>query len=196
MPRRKPKGQDQAQALPEEPILALQSPRPSHGGKEHKADPYESLPGAVKSVVTTSVVPINRKMNKRDLALRDEARLEQKMLAERYDHYLDALAEQGGDQIQALSQVFGLSVADVRIRRQELQAEVRRGVGTSSVADTLEKFDLGLVARARVLRSHVYSENPAASLKALDMIQELAGDNQDSGTFESFLRIAKQQKKG
>jgi len=173
------------------PPLMLPSPRVTHK-REHEVDPYPSLPGAMPT--HTKVEPLNRKMTATDLAKRDEARAEQKMLGERYNRYLDAMAEFKGDQEQALADVFGLSPEEVRPQRLALQNEVCRGIGTSDVGDVLVRNDLALAARASILRRWAYSDNAAASLKAADLAGELEGERASQGSFESFLRLAKQAK--
>jgi hypothetical protein len=140
------------------------------------------------------VEPIERKMTATDVAKRDEARVEQKMLGERYNRYLDAMAEFKGDQEQALADVFGLSPEEVRPQRLVLQNEVCRGIGSSDVGDVLVRNDLALAARASILRRWAYSDNAAASLKAADLAGELEGERASQGSFESFLRLSKAQK--
>ena len=76
----------------------------------------------------------------------------------------------------------------------DLLAEVRRGMGVSPLGDLLERRGLGLAARVNILGKHAYSDNPAASLKAIDMIGDMAGQTANEGSFESFLRLAKSQK--
>lgn len=190
MPRRKPQGDDQL--LNPIPPLMLQAPRPHKRG-DHDIDPYESPPGAVP--VTLSAVPLKRAMTQEDIATRKMARLEAKALATRYEHYLDLMLQSGGDRAQALADVFDLPIEEVRVRLLELHAEVRRGLGSTTLAETLEKSDLSLAARVSLLRKHAYSDIPAASLKALDMVQDLEGNRSDNGSFESFLRVAKAQRK-
>lgn len=187
MPRRKTVSEEQLV----EPLM-LPPPRVTKHGHGHDVDPYQSLPGAV--AVHTTIEPIKRKMTAGDIEARKTAQLEVKARGERYARYLDALAEHGGDQEQALAEVYGLSVEQVRPRRLELQMDVRSGLGATSLSDVLEQNDLALVARANLLRKHAYSANPAASLKALDMIGELEGERADVGSFESYLRLAKSSK--
>jgi hypothetical protein len=134
-------------------------------------------------------------MTGREIAARAEAQLEVKARGERYNRYLDAMIEFAGDQEQALADVYGLTVEEVRPRRLELQADVRNGLGSSDLADVLEQNDLTMRARATLLRKHAYSLNPAASLKAIDMVTELEGERSDVGSFESYLRLIKSQTK-
>lgn len=193
MPRRKPRSENQTAnpVLPDEPVLMLGTAHPTHK-REHVEDAYKSLPGAVVPRGTTrepkkNPTPADRVMQQERLA-------EQHVRADRYARYLDALAENGGDQEGALAEVYGLTVEAVRLQRSDLQEDVRSGIGSSSLAQILERNDLSMAARAHVLRRHVYSESPAASLKALDMVGELDGARgADMGSFEQFLRLAKGQ---
>lgn len=179
-----------------EPVL-VPAVRTSRGGHAHDLDPYAPPPGAVpgrsKELATTAAVPIKRKMTKEDIAARDEARRVMKMRAARYERYLDALVEFGGDQEQALADVYGLPREEVRLRRVELHADVKSGIGSSELSEVLERNDLALASRVAVLRKHAFSANPAASLKALDMVSEMEGTRGDVGSFESYLRLAKEQ---
>jgi hypothetical protein len=145
--------------------------------------PNTPVPGAA--------TPIKRKMTKQEIADRTEAQLEQKMRGERYARYLDAMVEHMGDQELALADVYGIKVEDVRVRRLELQADVRQGIGKTQLSDVLERADLNIQSRVSLLRRHAFSNNPAASLKAIDMIQDLEGDRADHGSFESYLRLVK-----
>jgi len=193
MPRRRPIGDDQLIDV-EAPPLMLPSPRPTHR-HEHEVDPYQSPPGAVPvRLRSESTSPLKRKMTKADLEARNAARKERAMKAERYARYLEELTDQNGNQEQALAIIFGLQIEEVRLRRLELHAEVRSGLGSTTLADVLERNDLGQVARANLLRKHAYSAIPAASLKALDMVADLDGEHSGLGSFEDFLRLAKSSK--
>jgi hypothetical protein len=193
MPRRKSRVPDRP--FDEGNALMLPPPqvRSKGHGHDHREDPYETPPGAVV-VHPSTIEPIKRKMSKEDIAQRDEARKVAKMRGNRYNLYLDLLADHDGDQEKALSVIYDLPIEEVRLRRIELQADVRQGIGTSSLAEVLERNDLDLAARANLLRKHAYSNNPAASLKSIDMIQDLEGDRSDVGSFEAYLRLAKSSK--
>lgn len=190
MPRRV-KPQDES---PFEPTgLLMLPPARKHGTHEHKEDPYEVLPGAVPPMETTRQ-PLKRKQSAGDVLTRKRLRAEQKALGARYNRYLEARADCGGDKIAALAVVFGLEIDEVAVRQDELHMEVMRGVASSSVAELLEANDLNLAARAKLYAKHAWSNVPAASLKALQEIGELEGERQDQGSFESFLRLAKNQR--
>lgn len=169
--------------------LMLPAPRPSRHTPE---DPYESLPGAVPTSVTTE--PIKREMTGTDIKLRKQAQLDAKVRGARYDRYLDAMTEHDGDQEKALADVYNLPVEQVRLQRAELHADVRLGMASSSLGEALEQNDLALAARVTLLRKHAYSPHPGASLKAIDMANAMEGGTSDLGSFESFLRTVKAQK--
>jgi hypothetical protein len=169
-------------------ILMLPPPKTSHK-HEHREDPYESPPGAVPHVVSSA--PLKRKLTAAEKKQQSELRAEHKMLATRHAAYLDALGENGGDRVKALSHVLGISEDDVRPQLLDLLAEVRRGLAVSPLGELLERNGLDLAARVNILRGHAYSDNPAASLKAVDLVQEMQGQTSDTGSFENYLRLAK-----
>jgi len=189
MPRRKAKGDDQL-LNPPEAVLALPAPRVSHR-HAHAEDPYESPPGAV--VVVSSSVP-KRPQTPLDATRRTVARKDQQMRGNRYERYLLLMQEYEGDQVKALAEVYGLEPGEVRLRLRELHADVKSGIGSSSLSSILEAQDLSMTARASLLRKHAYSENPAASLKAIQMVGEFEGARSDTGSFEEYLRLARSQK--
>lgn len=197
MPRRKPVGDDQ---LLNNPVLALPAPRvtPSHPHKEREHDPYEVLPGAVPDVEgkasklsTTFNGPPKRDLTPEEKKTRELARSDAKLRRARYARYIDLMMALGGNRTMALAQVYGVSIEEAQERSFELHADVLTGIADSDLGTVLEANDLGLAARARVLSKHLYSKNPAASLKAADMIKDIEGDRGDVGSFESFLRVAK-----
>jgi hypothetical protein len=179
-----------------EPILALPPARHKH---EHEVDPYQAPAGAVPTITVKpeklrrSDKALDRAMTGDEKRSRALAQREAKELGERYDTYIDHLGKCAGDQTEALALTFGLSVEEAYLRRFELHADVCRGMGSSSLGNLLEKHDLGLAARVARYRAHVFSPNPAASLKALQEINEMEGSRSDQGSFESFVRLAKAQ---
>lgn len=194
MPRRKPVSNDQL--LNNEPPLMLPAPRPAHK-HGHDRDPYETPPGAVPAKVSnlkTQTGPIKRQQTKADELARQEAKSELRIRASRYRSYLDEMIANGGDQLAALAVVYGLDIDEVKARRDELHADVRSGIGGTELAEVLEQHDLGLNTRVALLKKHAFSDIPAASLKAVDMINDLEGDSGSVGTFESYLRLVKAQK--
>ncbi len=184
--RRKPVGEEHLL----EPRLMLPPARKAHK-HGHDIDPYEAAPGAAP---VTSSRPIERALTAQDTQNRSVAQAERRERGNRYLRYLDAMVEFNGNQDMALAQVYGLQVEDAAARRIELQADVRTGLGTTDIGEQLERNDLSLTARLALYRRHAYSPVPAASLKALEAVSELEGERADVGSFESYLRTAKQQK--
>lgn len=199
MARRRAKGPDQEQAdladVEQGRILML--PPARQHKHEHSEDPYKVLPAAVPGRAKATSLgsePIKRDLTPEDKARREIARAEQKELGRRYDAFLDAMILHGGDKRLALIDVYGEEEVNGR-GIDELHLEVRRGIGSTEVGATLERFDLDATARARMLAKHVYSDNPAASLKAIDMVNEMAGDGGGGGSFEGYLRITKERER-
>lgn len=190
MPRRR---QAEEPVLSNDAILMLPPARTSHKGREHDVDPYASPAGAVPHQVIKSE-SVKRKMTAEEKAAQIEIRKEHKMLAARHDRYLDALIEFKGDRELALADVFGLTPDEVRPQVLDLVAEVRRGLAVSPLGELLERRGLDLAGRVNILSRHAYSDNPAASLKAVDLAAEMAGQTANEGSFESFLRTAKLMK--
>jgi hypothetical protein len=169
-----------------------------HKRGAHEKDAYETLPGSVPGRASNERIvkqtPIQRDLTEAERAQQLVLRNEAQALGDRYNAWLDALIAAGGDKILALAQVFGIEdMAEVRIRQYELETEVRRGQGASEVGELLEKNDLGLAAQLRVLRQWTYSPNAAASINALKIVGELAGEQREQGSFEQFLRLSKLQ---
>ena len=196
MPRKKPRGEEQTL---EAPVLMLPPPTriPPHRAHERAVDPYETpagaVPGKVSNARTTGRKPLERKLNAEEqhqqLALQEETRVKR----ERYEQWLDALIEHGGDRVEALVQMTSLSAAEVRTRMSELVAYMHEGRGASEITEILEQNDLDVVARARVLRKWLYSDNAAASLNSIKLLQENDGAGGEVGSFESYMRMAKLQ---
>lgn len=155
---------------------ALTIPAPRHE-REHRLDPWAPLPGAVEQphYPTSARAP----------AVPDDAAVRRS----RYDRYLDSLVATHGDAVAALAAVYDLTEKEVGLRYTELLADVRAEAGTSRMADLLESQDLSKAARLRVLRNHVFSGAPAASLKALDMLAEMEGTGHDvEASYEQYVR--------
>jgi len=163
---------------------------------EHERDAYEAADGAVPGKATrvqiTSVTPTTP--TSADLAERDQIRAEMRVAATRYNRYLDALHDSFGDQEAALAAAYNLPIEEVRERFYELRVDVRRGQGATDISQVLERNDLTQADRVAIMRRHAYSANPAASLKAVDMISDMEGDSGNLGSFEDYLRTHKLQK--
>lgn len=190
MPRRSTKN-DNPDLSNDVPLMMLPPARISHK-RDHQEDPYESPPGAVPHVLQS--VPLKRKLTDAEKTAQIETRKEHKFLATRHARYLDLMIEHKGDRELALADIFEISPADARVQLLDLLAEVRRGLAVSPLGELLERGGLDLAGRVNILTKHAYSDNPAASLKAIDLASEMAGTTANEGSFESFLRISKAAK--
>lgn len=178
------------------PILALPPVRPSsHSMHEHEKDPYAlpqgAVPGRISNLKTLARTPLERELTPQDKGRRELARIEQKEKARRYELYLDKLIETGYDRRAALVEVYGEEAVAQR-GIEDLQSEVREGVGSSEIGAIMERFDVNATARVRVVASWLYSDNAGASLKAADMLAEMSGDTTSDGSFEMYLRLSKE----
>lgn len=177
-------------------MLMLPAPR-VHKHGTHDKDAYATLPGSVPGRVTNEKiikqVPLDRDLTEAERAQQLVLRNEAQALGDRYNTWLDALIATGGNKVPALCIVFGINEDEARIRQYELETEVRRGQGATEVGEMLERNDLGMAAQMRVLRQWTYSPNAAASINALKLVSELAGDQREAGSFEQFLRLSKLQ---
>lgn len=193
MPRKPKQNKDQ---LMDSPVLMLPAPRISHKGA-HDVDPYASPAGAVPSQVSNERVtqskPIDRQLSADEKQAQIILRGEVAAKADRYNRWLDALIANGGDKVLALAEVFEISPEEAKHRQYELEIEAREGMAATEVGEALERNDLGVTAQVHVLRRWVYSDNAAASINALKLVQEAQGDTKDVGSFESFLRLSKLQ---
>jgi len=192
MPRKKPPAQDMLEDAHGQPVMPALVVRHPNKHVERHVDPYMALEGgAVPSDVPHKPkAPRTHKIKnveQQDLAEVQRAVRER---ARRYESYLDALIYTQGDRVEALARVFKVSPTEVLERYHELLTEVQRGATKQTVAETLEQNDLSLSARVKVLRKHLYSEVPAAALKAADMLNELDDKPTTSGTlYEHYVRM-------
>lgn len=182
MPRRKAP----APVVDDEQLLAMPTligtSRKEH---EHRVDPYKSLPGGMPE---PEPVPPGKKARKEELEAQQRAAGRARLT--RYDRFLDNLADYHGDEVHALATVYQVSIEEAMDRRDELLLDVQTGVPTSSIAEDLKRRNIHRAAQVRILAKWMYSANPAASLKALDMAREMEGSGPDMGSFEQYARIA------
>lgn len=197
MPRRKSKGDDQV--LEPTAMLMLPAPRIPKHGKEHEQDPYKTLVGAVPGHVSNEKIvgekPISRDLTADEKQQQMALRVDAAEKGARYNAWLDALIQHGGDKIAALCTVYSIEQGEARIRQYELEAHVKEGMGATDVGEALDRNNLGIAAQARVLGYWAFSENPAAAINAIKVAQEMRGDTNEVGSFESFLRLSKLQGK-
>ena len=194
MPRRKPVSENQTL---EPNVLALPAPRviPSHK-HEHKVDAYQTPPGAVPGKVSNITItqgPPTRALTKEDEQKRELARADRRMRTVRCRRYMDEMARVGGNQVMALATVFNISIEEAAERQIELHDDVMSGLVHTDVGELLKQHSLDQASRAYILSRHMWSDNPAASLKAADMANEMEGDRGETGSFEQYLRLSKAQ---
>jgi hypothetical protein len=149
-----------------------------HGHHQELIDPLVPLPGGQPIKYVKEQRPPRRKPG--------EASAGKQI----YRDYLRALSRHGGDEVAAISEVLVMPIAEVEERRLELHEQILEEAGTGrSLQIMLKENDLNKEARVRILRGHVYSENPAASLKALQLVDEIDQTRvADSNSYESYLR--------
>lgn len=170
--------------------MALAVPQPE---TRHAGDPYEPAIGAVPHDLKTSTRPLKRKLTPAEEANRTQLENDHKARIELYHAYLDELPACGGDKIKAIARAFRITDTQAMERLDELMAIVAMGRGASPVTKLLERADLDISARIAMLRKHVYSDVPAASLKALDMVEQITGAKANRGSFEDYLLLVKDQ---
>ena len=117
-------------------------------------------------------------------------RADERQKIERYDRYLDALISMQGDTDAALAVVYGVSVQEAVDRHDELLPDVQAGVPASNINEMLKRRDLDKAARVTILRKWAFCNNPAASLKALDMLADLDEGSPQVGSYEQYVRLA------
>lgn len=166
--------------------MSLAIATPSH---RHDQDPFQLAAGAVPR--ETKVEPLKRKLSKKEEAERTRLAQQHEAAVELYEMWIETLARKHGDKDEALAEIFNLPVEQIPARRKELLGLVRIGRAQSPVAHLLEKADLDQASRIALLRKQAYSDNPAASLKALDMVEQIVGSKGERGSFEDFLAIIK-----
>lgn len=178
--------------------LMLPAPSPIRTGghkHEHDIDPYSTAPGPVPgrtSKMRTTESEPKKNPTQKDLAERDYRKDEQKMLAHRYNRYLDMLTKHGGDRLAAIAETMNLPVDESEPKIAELHAEICRGIWHTDIAEVLIQHDLGINAVAARLSYWMYSDNAAASLNSIKLRNELAGDTNAAEPFEIFLRLHKE----
>jgi len=185
LPRQKNPQPIHAEFVDEPAPLAIPVPHKEH---EHRIDPYRTLPGAMPD----AIVPTGKR--KRGRPRKDDAeamvRAEAKRKLQKYDRYLDALIALQGDTDAALAVVNGISPQEAMDRHDELLIDVQAGVPASSMVEMMKRRDLDKAARITLIRKWAYSANPAASLKALDMLSDLEEGTADTGSYEQYVKLA------
>ncbi len=195
--RKKAQGDDQ---LLESPVLMLPAPiQVRTGGKhEHDVDAYATPAGAVPGKISgmeSHSGPITRKPTKKDAIGRELAKAEQRALGRRYRAYLKAATKSGLDRAAAIAEVMGLSIEEAEANFDELHGEIMRGRGHTEIGTILEENDLGIQERVTIMRDWAYSDNAAASLNSIKLLNEMSGEDRAVEPFEKFLRLHNEQQR-
>lgn len=189
MPRQKP--QPIVGELEEAP-LAIPAALPRGREHEHRVDPYRTLAGAMPPPDAPPTKP------RKGARAHDENAAylaDQRQRTERYDRYLDSLSTFQGDVDAALAIVYQIDVQQAQERHGELLADVQQGIGSSSLGEIIGRRDLSHNALVTLLRKWAYCGNPAASLKAIDMLRDMGDGAPSEGSFEKYARLASMEAK-
>jgi hypothetical protein len=179
--------------LDETPVLMLPAPR-THKHGERDKDPYVAPAGAVPGRATNMKVVGSKPL---DRALTDKEREQQIALqgemaakADRYHRWLEALIITGGERAQALVHMKECaSIEEAEERAYVLEMEIRQGQTVSDIGDILMRHDLTAEMQVMNIKRWLLSDNAAASINAQKLLQELAGDSHQEGSFEQLIRI-------
>lgn len=137
-------------------------------------DPKLPLPGPIKRVAG------QRPTRNQRVAVKD-----------RYDAYLRLLRQFHGDPIPALAAIFDLTEEEATEQQVALHKTLVAGTDVDRPMDELlTSLDLTQPAVLGVIRKHLYSDHPAASLKAADMIRDMWGDSNVGESIEDLVRMA------
>lgn len=150
-------------------------------GKQELLDPRSSLPGAIKTVGG------NRPAHGEKAETENQAKVRRQYVA-----YLQALVRHNGNQIPALAEAYGISEIEAERKQVDLHDRLVRSAKGLSQSELMRRYDLGPEVRTFLLRAHAFSPNPAVSLKAIDMLNDIDGANKagrSGETFESWLAL-------
>lgn len=148
--------------------------------KQTLLDPQSALPGAMKRVGP-----------KLAATEREQAKSDPKHLRQRFSLYCKQLTLHMGDPVPALAMVFEISLDEAQERQAELHHEIMRAVNNMSQKELFEMNGISKSHRTMVLKDMMYSDMPAARLKAVDMLNDMDGSGKSSGeTWESWVALA------
>ena len=186
MPRKSPQANTDVM-LPEEigdrPRIVIGHHREKTATQTY-LDAIQPLPGPTAKSAPKYVKEQRKGKRKAAITERSEGRT-------KYDRYVRALVASGGEPIAALADAYGITEEEASENAVALHADLIKLGGGESLAEVLKRYDLSREARLAVLRGHLYSPNPAASLKAVDILNDLdVGSGRVGGTFEDFVRLA------
>lgn len=165
--------------IADDATLPIVSGRKTKTTNQRLIDPQAPLPGAMKRVGP-------------NLAKRSpEKKADPKHLRDRYALYCRLLAENYGNPAPALAEVFDISIEEAQLRQVELHTEITRAMQGVSTRELFTMNQMSKEHRLMHLRSLMYHPNPAVSLKAMDMLNELDGATKSSGdTWEEWIGLA------
>lgn len=168
----------------DEATLAIVPGRKSRGPKQKLIDPQAPLPGAMKRVGPRPE-PSAKEIKEAD----------PKHLREKFDLYCRLLAEHYGEPVPALAAVFGISLEEAAERQAELHNEITRATSAMTQRDLFSMLNISKEHRTARLKTMMYCDNPAVSLKAMDMLNDMDGNAKSSGdTWEEWIALAIKQK--
>lgn len=179
MPRKKSEAD-----LLDDATISIVPGRKSKPTRGKLLDPQAPLPGALKRVG-----PLAEKEDTKQQKLVIKA--DQKILRAKFDQYCRELTKSYGDPVPALAIVFDISEDEARERQVELHDEITRAVNSLSTKDLLDMSGLSKPYRIMKLKLAMNSDNPAAMLKAIDMLNDMDGASKTSGeTWEEWIASA------
>lgn len=149
--------------------------------RQHLIDPLAPMPGGVIKLVK----------DQRTKVPRSEKAASQQV----YRDYLANLVRYAGDGPQALSTTLGISLARAQSEFAELHNNLLKNVTPRSISEVLKEIDLHKEARLAILKQHAYGSVPAASLKAIDMLNDMDSvRSQDDTSYEAYIRAVQDKK--
>lgn len=163
--------------LEDEPQFPIVIKPSSDKFEPHVIDPDLPLPGDTKRV------------NETPLQIRRQEVVEQYTFA----NYTKALVHCGGDPVQAIAQLKGITQEDAAEHLDVHLAEIRRigaSIGQSAMIDAL---DVGFPNRLAVIHDAMYSKSIAARLKSVEMMEDIEkrlGNRREGQRIEDLIRIA------
>lgn len=180
MPRKRVPPRDTSPEIEDDDDLAIVIGPGGHRQRSELIDPHRALPGGMLSIPPPKRVRDQREPRRKPAEIKASRKL--------YRDYLEALTLLRS-MVLALAHVFEIDPEEAQMRLVELHDKVLEGAPPArGTPELLREYDLTKEARFRILASHMYSGNPAASLKAVDTINNMdAGSHSQGGSYESYV---------
>jgi hypothetical protein len=140
----------------DEPRIAI---APLRRDEPQVVDAYQPLPGAMRQVNEAPAAVAHQIQSRKYQAAR----------------YAQLLVRHGGDAIRALAELRGVSVADAAAHFLEYRDEVLRDSTDMDLQSLLELHDAALPQQIAVLRTWMFDEKAAPSLKAVELLRDIEG---------------------